>query len=259
MIGIIGGTGLEDPKILKHAEEKTLVTPYGEPTSPITVGEIAGKPIAILARHGRRHQFSPTSVNYRANIWALKMLGCHRVLASTACGSLKENIHPGELVIADNFIDWTRHRTSTFFETDRVAHIPMADPFCPHLREVLSDTAKDLKLKFHPEGTIISIEGPRFSTRAESRLFRTMHADVINMTTVPEAPLAREAGMCYATVALVTDYDSWRETEESVAIETVLKVMKQNADSAKNLFEKTIPKIDTDPCHCQKLIEKSML
>jgi len=259
MIGIIGGTGLEDSKILKNTEEKTVSTPWGDPSSPITLGEIAGKKVAILSRHGRKHQFNPTKVNYRANIWALKELGCHRLLASTACGSLQEEMHPGELVIADNFIDWTRHRTVTFFEKDQVAHVPMADPFCPTLRKNLADSAKELNLSFHSKGTIVTIEGPRFSTRAESHLFRSIKADVINMTTVPEVILAREAGMCYATIALVTDYDCWKETEESVDIATVLRVMKQNAENAKMLFIQTISKIEDDRCHCQQFIEKSLL
>ena len=258
MIGIIGGSGLEDPKILKGAREINIDTPYGQPSSPIIVGEIGGKKIAIISRHGKLHQIMPTNVNNRANIWALKEQGVKHVLATTACGSLREEIMPGQIVFPNQFIDWTSRRSSTFFDKEKVCHIPMADPFCPSLRKILVETAKELKLGHHEKGTVITIEGPRFSTRAESHLFRKIGGDIINMSTVPEVVLAREAGMCYQTIAMATDYDCWKE-KDSVEIGTVLQMFKKNVESVKSLMLKAIPKIPFSECNCQRHIENAII
>lgn len=241
-VGLIGGSGLDDPKILKNAKEAAMYTPYGAPASPLAVGQIAGCDVVVLARHGRGHAIAPTQVPWRANIWALKEIGCTHILATTACGSLKEEIKPKEFVILDQFIDFTKSRKLTFFD-DKVVHTAMADPFCPSLRKLLVSEAGKLKIPCHERGTAVTIEGPRFSTRAESFMFQKWGADIINMTSVPEASLAKELGMCYAAVAMVTDYDCWREGEAAVTFELVLKTMKHNAKQIKALLLSAIPKI----------------
>ena len=195
-IGIIGGSGLDDPKLVKEYEEIDVETKYGKPSSHLTCGKINNVDVVILARHGKDHSIYPTGVNFRANIAALKQQGCSHILATTACGSLREEIKPGMFVFPDQFIDFTRHRVLTFHDK-KVIHTPMAEPFCNKLRDLLSYTAKELGLEYKNKGTIITIEGPRFSTKAESYLFRSWNADIINMSTVPEAILAREAGICY--------------------------------------------------------------
>ncbi|VAX31932.1 5'-methylthioadenosine phosphorylase, partial [hydrothermal vent metagenome] len=214
-VGIIGGSGLDDPKIIKGAKEKNVKTPYGKPSSPLTVGKIDGVDVVILARHGKKHSIYPTAVNYRANLSALKKEGCTHILATTAVGSLRARIKPADFVFIDQFIDFTKHRTLTFHEK-KVVHTPMAEPFCGELRSLLIKTAKGLKLRHHKKGTVITIEGPRFSTKAESHMFRGFGADVINMSTVPEVILARELGICYQSIAMSTDYDCWKEGEEPV-------------------------------------------
>jgi 5'-methylthioadenosine phosphorylase len=258
-VGIIGGSGLDDPKILKKPEEKTLTTPYGDPSSPATCGEISGVEVAILARHGKKHTIYPSAVNYRANIWALKALGCTHILASSACGSLREEIEPGHLVFPDQFIDRTTKRNSTFYHKDRVCHIPMGDPFCSQLRKLMIDNAAKLGIVHHPAGTMVTIEGPRFSTKAESHLFRSWGCDVINMTTVPEVTLAREAGLCYATVAMSTDYDCWHETEEDVTIEMILEIMRKNAENVIRIMLETLPQIASSGCHCSEFVKTAVI
>lgn len=258
-IGIIGGSGLDDPAILKNPAERVASTPYGEPSSPVTCGEIEGVRVAVLARHGRKHTLYPSAVNYRANVWALKALGCTHILASTACGSLREVIEPGHLVFPDQFIDRTTKRESTFYDKDRVCHIPMAEPFCPSLRRLLIESAGRLGIPHHRTGTVVTIEGPRFSTKAESHLFRSWGCDVINMTTVPEATLAREAGLCYAAAAMSTDYDCWHETEEHVTIEKILEIMRKNADNVVRLLIETIPKIGLNGCACPDFVKTAVI
>ncbi|NOX25185.1 MAG: MTAP family purine nucleoside phosphorylase, partial [Deltaproteobacteria bacterium] len=208
-IGIIGGSGLDDPDILQDASEVIGKNIYGRPSSPITCGAIGGVEVAILARHGRDHSIYPSAVNSRANIYALKELGCTHVLAATAVGSLRREIEPGHLVFPDQFIDFTRRRQTTFHDSGQVVHTPMSEPFCPNLRKLLAKHAKSLNIPYHIDKTVITIEGPRFSTRAESHMFRSWQADVINMSTVPEVNLAREQKMHYATAAMSTDYDCW--------------------------------------------------
>lgn len=245
-VGIIGGSGFEDPKILKNAESIELKTPFGSPSSPILSGTINEISVAVLSRHGRKHTIPPTQVNYRANIFAFKELGCTHIITTTACGSLREEIGRGDLVILDQFIDFTRHRISTFHEAFKpgdLKHVPMSDPFSDDLRKWLIESAEELGLKFHRRCTVITIEGPRFSTRAESKMFRLWGADVINMSIAPEVILANEAEIPYASVALSTDYDSWNEKEEPVSWEEVLKVFNHNVENVIHLILKTIPKI----------------
>jgi len=258
MIGIIGGSGLENPKILKKAEELDVVTPYGKPSAPLKAGNIGGKKVVIVSRHGKKHEIMPGNVNYRANIWALKELGVKQVFATTACGSLREAIKPGDIVFPDQFIDWTTKRHSTFFDKEKVCHIPMADPFCPKMRMALAEAAKELRIRHHENGTVVTIEGPRFSTRAESQMFRTIGGDVINMSTVPEVVLAREAGMCYQAIAMATDYDCWK-TGEGVDIGTVLRVFRQNVESVKKLLLVAIPKSYYTECRCGEHIKGAVI
>ncbi len=258
-IGIIGGSGLDDPAILKEPEEKRVTTPYGEPSSPVTCGRIEGVQVAVLARHGKKHTIYPSAVNYRANVWALKDLGCTHLLASSACGSLREAIEPGHLVFPDQFIDRTTKRESTFYDRDRVCHIPMGEPFCPQLRELAVESAEALGIVHHKAGTVVTIEGPRFSTKAESHLFRGWGCDIINMTTIPEVTLAREAGLCYTTIAMSTDYDCWHETEEDVTIEMILEIMRRNAENVIRIMVETIPKIRLTECSCGEFIKTAVI
>ncbi|MBA3014289.1 MAG: S-methyl-5'-thioadenosine phosphorylase [Proteobacteria bacterium] len=244
-VGIIGGSGLDDPKILAEASEVAVTTPYGTPSSVLTCGKIAGVPVVILARHGKDHSIYPSGVNFRANISALKEQGCTHILAATAVGSLRREIEPGHLVLPDQFIDFTKQRLTTFFDQGPVVHTPMAEPFCPNLRSLLAENAARLGLIAHSGKTVITIEGPRFSTRAESHMFRSWNADVINMSTVPEVNLAREQKIHYATVAMSTDYDCWHEDEESVTWEMILSTMRHNAHNVLKLFVETIPHIAT--------------
>lgn len=244
-VGIIGGSGLDDPDIIENCEKFEVDTPYGPPSSDIMSGLINDIQVLILARHGRKHQYSPTQVNNRANIHALKQAGATHILATTACGSLKEEIDRGHFVILDQFIDFTRFRKNTFadsFEQGAV-HTAMAHPFDASLRNVLYNTAMDLGLNVHDKGCVVTIEGPRFSTVAESKMFRLWGADVINMSTAPEAMLANEAGIPYAAVAMATDYDCWKEDEAPVTWDEILSVFNKNADNVKQLFINAVSQI----------------
>jgi 5'-methylthioadenosine phosphorylase len=242
-IGLIGGSGLEKLTLFRNPEEISRKTPYGDPSSTFLKGEIGNSTVFILSRHGRDHTITPTHVNNRANIHALKELACDHVIATTACGSLREKIERGHIVIPDQFIDFTRFRKNTFyeeFEPGNPAHIAIADPFSKPLREMLIAAAIDLGINFHPAGTIVTIEGPRFSTRAESIMFRNLGADIINMSIAPEAALANEAGLSYAAIALSTDYDSWKHDEEPVKWEDVFRVFEENVKNVTRLLEKVI-------------------
>lgn len=242
-VGIIGGSGLDNPDILKEPKEVVVETPYGAPSSVLTCGSIEGVDAVIIARHGKDHSIYPTKVNYRANIWALKEQGCTHILASTAVGSLRGEIAPGHLVFPDQFIDHTKKRQATFFDEDVVVHTSMAEPFCQNLIDLLSATAQDLGLVFHVHKTVITIEGPRFSTKAESHMFRSWNADVINMSTVPEVCLAREKKMHYAAIAMSTDYDCWHEDEEPVTWEMIKETMKKNSSNVIKLFLNVIARL----------------
>jgi 5'-methylthioadenosine phosphorylase len=248
-VGVIGGSGLYDPGVLRDVKEFKIYTPYGEPSDSIIVGELGGKKVGFIPRHGRGHRIPPHKVNYRANIWALKFLGAKYIIAVSAVGSLREEYAPGHLVVPNQFIDMTKgYRAHTFFEGPVVAHVSMADPFCEYLREELIKGGRELGYIIHDSGTYICIEGPRFSTRAESRLWRDVFkADIIGMTLVPEINLACEAEICYATLALVTDYDVW--AEKPVTAEEVSKVMSENVSKAKKILELVIPRLRDEPPH----------
>lgn len=247
-IGIIGGSGLDNPEFLKEAKDLEVDTPYGKPSSPLKVGKISNVDVVLLARHGRRHEIPPTQVNFRANIWALKEQGCTHILATTACGSLREEIGRGDFVILDQFIDFTRLRKITFYEEfpgggENAKHTAMAEPYSEELRNIFIESSKELNLKFHENGTVVTIEGPRFSTKAESNMFRIWGADVINMSIAPETILANEAGIPYAAVAMSTDYDCWKEDETPVTWEEILEVFNKNVENVINLLVHAIKKI----------------
>ena len=245
-IAIIGGSGLENPEILQHQERIAVQTPYGEPSSDFLCGTISGAEVVLLSRHGREHTIPPSQVNNRANLHAIRQLGCTHILATTACGSLRQEIGRGELVLPDQFIDFTKHRATTFFEEFKpheMKHTPMADPFDQHMSELLFTVGKELNLPVHKGGCIVTIEGPRFSTRAESRMFRSWGGELVNMSTAPECILANELGIPYAAIAMATDYDSWKEDETPVSWEEIIEVFGKNVHNVVNLLLKVIPKI----------------
>jgi 5'-methylthioadenosine phosphorylase len=251
-IGIIGGSGLENPDILEGAQKLSVETPYGDPSSSLTLGKINGVNVVLLSRHGSGHAITPTGVNNRANIYALKEIGCTHIIVTTACGSLREEIGRGDLVILDQFIDFTKHRALTFFDefpgdgAENAQHIAMAEPFSEDLRKVLIETARELNIKHHESGTVITIEGNRFSTRAESKMFKSWGADVINMSVAPECILANEAGLPYAAIAMATDYDSWKADEDSADWSDILKVFSQNVERATRLLIRSVSKVGGD-------------
>ena len=246
VIGIIGGSGLDDPEILISPVDIDIDTPFGRPSSPLRKGTISGTQVFLLARHGRQHTIPPTQVNYRANIHALKAAGCTHIIATTAVGSLREEIGRGDIAILDQFIDFTRLRSLSFFEEFKpgeMKHTPMADPFSAQLRDLIISVCAELEVPCHPRATVVTIEGPRFSTRAESRMFRSWGADLINMSIAPECALANEAGIPYATIAMSTDYDSWKDDEEPVTWEAVLQTFLENAQKVKTILVSLIPRI----------------
>ncbi|VVB77688.1 S-methyl-5'-thioadenosine phosphorylase [uncultured archaeon] len=243
-VGIIGGSGLDDPKLLQDFSEQEVETPYGKPSSKITCGNISGIPVCILSRHGKHHEIPPTLVNYRANVYALKMLGCTHILATSAVGSLRSEIKPGNLVFPSQFIDFTKQRKSSFFdELGEVRHTPMAEPYNKKIRDLLCEVCNQFGFEYNRDKTIITIEGPRFSSKAESNMFRQIGADIINMSSCPEVILANELGIPYQTIAMSTDYDCWKENEAPVTWEMILKRMNENADKVKQLLLIAIPKI----------------
>jgi 5'-methylthioadenosine phosphorylase len=246
VIGIIGGSGLDNPDILKDARDETLSTPYGDPSSTLKHGKIGGADVILLARHGRKHTIPPSRVNYRANIFALKSSGCTHILATSAVGSLKEEIRRGDFVIIDQFIDFTKQRKMTFhesFEPDSPIHCSMAEPYDSRLRQMLADECRRLAYPFHEKGTVITIEGPRFSTRAESNMFRLWGADIINMSLSTETILANEMGIPYAAVAMSTDYDCWKTGEDPVTWEAVLEVFSGSAARVTTLLTEVVSKM----------------
>jgi 5'-methylthioadenosine phosphorylase len=246
-IGIIGGSGLENPPFFQDAKIEKVETKYGQPSSSLMTGKIHGIETVILARHGSTHQLSPTQVNNRANILAMKDAGVSHIIATTACGSLRKEIDRGHLVMLDQFLDFTRFRQNTFFDSfeSGTHHTAMAHPFAGSLREKLCTAAASLHLPFHPRGCVVTIEGPRFSTVAESKMFRMWGADVINMSTAPEAMLANEVGIPYAAVAMSTDYDCWKEDESPVTWDEILTVFRKNADNVTGLLLKVIETFNT--------------
>lgn len=242
-IGIIGGSGLYEMEGLKIIEEKVVDTPFGSPSDELVLGELGGVPVVFLARHGRGHKILPSELNFRANIYALKKMGCEFILSVSAVGSLKEEIVPGHLVMVDQFIDRTKRRIDTFFGEGIVAHVAFAEPICKILREKLHQAALDVGATSHEKGTYVCIEGPMFSTMAESNLYRSWGADVIGMTNIQEAKLVREAEMSYATMALSTDYDCWHPDHESVTAGMVMETLNKNVEMAKKVLIKVVPEI----------------
>jgi 5'-methylthioadenosine phosphorylase len=259
-VGIIGGSGLYDIEGMAQVREIVVRTPFGRPSDVVVTGVIGGTPVAFLSRHGRGHRVNPTAINYRANLYALKSLGVQRVISISAVGSMKERIKPGDVVLPDQFIDLTKRRTSTFFEEGIVAHVAFADPICRSLSQTLVGAAEAVGATAHRGGTYVCIEGPQFSTKAESLLYRTWGVDVIGMTNMPEAKLAREAELCYATVAFTTDYDCWHETEDCVTVEAILMTLHRNVARAKDLLRKVIPDVGGSlPCACNQALRNAIV
>jgi 5'-methylthioadenosine phosphorylase len=259
-IGVIGGTGIYDPGLFSSKTEIKVYTPFGDPSDLINVGEYSGKKVAFIPRHGRGHRIPPHKINNRANIWALKELGVKRIIAPTAVGSMKHDYRPGDIVVPNQFIDFTKGRQYSFYDGGQICHISVADPFCPELCDIVWSTAKSLNYNAHPNTTYICIEGPRFSTRAESQFFRDIvKADIIGMTLVPECSLAREAEVCYVSVATVTDYDVW--TTSSVSTKEVIDLLDRNIEKVKNLIANLIPAIPPmrTVCKCANALEGALL
>ena len=253
-IAIIGGTGIYNTEIISNNQTLDLETPYGKTSDSLTIGEFNGKNIVFLPRHGKKHSVPPHKINFRANIWALKEIGVKRIIAPCAVGSLRENMEPGHIAIPDQFIDRTKDRESTFYDQGTVAHISTADPFCPELRDLAISTGKKLDYDIHEKATQVCIEGPRFSTRAESNMFRNWGADTINMTLFPECVLARESQICYIAIATITDYDFWAET--AVSHHEVLKTLEKNVEKTNNIIQKIIPQINSDrKCLCANALD----
>ncbi|HFD40461.1 MAG TPA: S-methyl-5'-thioadenosine phosphorylase [Anaerolineae bacterium] len=259
-LAVIGGSGVYDMEALTDIEERYVPTPFGDPSDRIVIGTLAGKRIAFLPRHGRGHRLTPSEVPYRANIWALKSLGVERIVSISACGSMKEKYAPRHIVIPDQIYDNTKKRNYSFFGDGLVAHIGIAEPFCPHLRQLLYRAVQKAGGTVHDGGTFIVIEGPRFSTRGESNIYRSWGVDIIGMTAVPEAQLAREAEICYATMAHVTDYDVWHEEEEAVNVEMLIANLQANAALSKRAIMELLPLLDNErPCDCGQALATAMI
>jgi 5'-methylthioadenosine phosphorylase len=257
-IGIIGGTGVYDPQFLENSEDVKVHTPYGAPSDCVTVGELKGRSVAFIPRHSRKHTIRPTDVNSRANIYAMKDLGVQWILAPTTVGSLREEYKPGDLVFADQFIDRTTRREQSFYTGPRVCHISVAEPMCPELRKVLANVAEALGIRHHKAGTYVCIEGPRFSTKAESKMFRGWGADVVGMTLVPECVLAREAEICYASISSVTDYDVWKD--HPVSAEEIVRTMRENIDNVRTIIMGAVSKIPKERvCECKSALKTAMV
>jgi 5'-methylthioadenosine phosphorylase len=259
-IAIIGGSGLYDIDGLQRAKRVTVPTPFGSPSSAVLLGELDGVRVAFLSRHGQGHRFSPSEINYRANIYALKSIGVRRVISLSAVGSMKESVKPGNVVVPDQFIDLTKRRISTFFEGGVVAHVAFADPVCASLAAALLGAGRSVGATVHQGGTYVCMEGPQFSTKAESYLYRQWGVSVIGMTNLPEAKLAREAELCYATVALVTDYDCWHQTEKPVTVEAILATLCQNVEVAKRLLRAAVKSAaSVTACPCQQALQHAIV
>lgn len=258
-IAIIGGTGVYDPNLLSHIEKIRMHTPFGAPSDIIMVGEYAGVKVAFLPRHGGNHIYPPQQIPYRANIWALHELGVERIIAPCAVGSLREEKKPGQIVITDQFVDFTKGRDYTFYTGGKAAHVNVAEPFCSELREIAIHSAEKLKFDFHKTGTAITVQGPRYSTKAESLFFKNVvGADIIGMTLVPECVLARELEICYLSIAAVTDYDSWSDAH--VDATAVTQAMKKNLDTVRDLIIELLPKIpiQRNKCECPYALKDAM-
>ena len=259
-IGVIGGSGLYEMEGLTRVKTVKLTTPFGKPSDDYIIGTLHGKRVAFLPRHGRGHRIMPTDINYRANIYGMKKLGVERIISVSAVGSMKEEIRPGDIVIPDQFYDHTKHRRSTFFGNGVVAHVGMADPVCGDLCAVLAGAGAKVGATVHRGGAYLCMEGPQFSTRAESLIYRTWNVDVIGMTNATEAKLAREAELCYSTIALATDYDCWHHSEEAVTVEAVLAVMKHNIETSKAMISEAVRLLTgSRGCGCGEALRNAIM
>ncbi len=259
ILGVIGGSGLYQMSGLEHTETIDVDTPFGRPSAPIVVGTISGKRVAFLARHGIGHHIMPSEVNYRANIYALKKLGVRKVVSISACGSLREDYEPGQIVVPDQIFDFTRNRPRTFFGEGLVAHIGVADPLCMDLSKQVQDAVKTAGGVAHFGGTFITIEGPRFSTKAEPNAYRQWGMSIIGMTASPEVFLAREAELCYAVMAHVTDYDVWHVTEEPVSVEMVIRTLMHNTELAQKAIQVLVEQLADEDCECQHALRDAII
>ena len=260
-VGIIGGSGLYDIEGIQKVKEVEVSTPFGSPSDKITTGELSGVDVAFLPRHGKGHRLNPSEINYRANIFAMKKIGVERIISLSACGSLKEELKPMDFVLPDQFVDRTNQaRTMTFLREGIVGHIAFARPTCEALSGIIYDTANNLGLTIHKGGTYINMEGPAFSTLAESKLYRSWGMDIIGMTNVAEARLAREAEICYSTIAAVTDYDCWHETAESVTVDMIIEYLTKNVVNAKKIIQEAIPKLQKErTCQCKVALKFALI
>ena len=259
-VGIIGGSGLYGMDGLVVEEDRSIDTPFGSPSDSFVLGELDGSGVAFLARHGRGHRVLPSELNFRANIWAFKQLGVEWIVSISAVGSMKEEYQPTDILVPDQFYDRTRHRVDTFFGSGLVAHVSLANPVCPPLRQSFVDCAREAGARVHDGGTYICIEGPQFSTRAESEIYRQWGVDVIGMTNLQEAKLAREAEICYATLAMITDYDCWHEDEADVSGHAVMEVIKQNAATAQDVVRRIVRKLPIDrACECATALSAALI
>jgi 5'-methylthioadenosine phosphorylase len=261
-VGIIGGTGLYDMDAVTDRSELAVETPFGPPSDSLVLGRLEGKRVAFLPRHGRGHRILPSELNFRANMWALKSLGVSRILSVSAVGSLKEQYAPLHMVIPDQFVDRTRQRVSTFFGNGLVAHVAFAHPFCETLRSVLARACREAGATCHEGGTYLCMEGPLFSTRAESMLYRSWGMDIIGMTNLQEAKLAREAEICYVTLAMVTDYDCWHPEHDSVTADSIMENLGRNADTAKAVLRAAVHRLDLGAerhCECADALECALV
>ncbi|MHC4480311.1 MAG: S-methyl-5'-thioadenosine phosphorylase [Planctomycetota bacterium] len=259
-VGIIGGSGLYEMAGLEDVEELSVSTPFGSPSDCYVAGRLGGRPVVFLPRHGRDHGLMPGELNFRANIYGFKKLGVTRIVAVSAVGSMKEQIRPLHVVLPDQFIDRTRGRQDTFFGDGVVAHVSLADPVCPELHAALKKAGEACGVTTWPGGTYVCIEGPAFSTRAESHLYRSWGVSVIGMTNLPEARLAREAEMCYATLALVTDFDCWHEAEAEVSAEMILENLQRNAANAQGILKALVPSLPTERgCPCRQALASALV
>ncbi len=263
-IGVIGGSGLYGMEGLTVAEERQIETPFGDPSDPYVIGDLDGRRVAFLARHGRGHRLLPSELNFRANIYGFKALGVRHLISVSAVGSMKEAYAPTHVVVPDQFYDRTRHRADTFFGDGIVAHVSMADPICPSLRQVLVAAARDADATVHDGGTYLCMEGPQFSTRAESQTYRGWGVDVIGMTNLQEAKLAREAEICYSTLAMVTDYDCWHEGEDDVTVDAIIAVVRENAVMGQAIVRAALARLNTDAgaatnCNCGSALASALI
>ena len=260
IVGIIGGSGMYEMDGLEILREEQVRTPFGDPSDRYVVGRLDGRPVAFLARHGQAHSLMPSELNFRANIYGFKLLGAEWILSASAVGSMREDVKPLDILIPDQFFDRTRGRVGTFFGNGLVAHVSLADPTCPVLGEVLYRAGTQVGARMHRGGTYLCIEGPQFSTRAESRIYRRWGVDVIGMTNLQEAKLAREAEICYATMALVTDYDVWHETEDDVSVESVVAVLRQNVRTARIILREAVRMIPpARACACGHALRDAII